>query len=99
MPNYTPPQHAKPLDLRSPFLKVKWAKDHIANLSGRRVRFLGGHKYSGVPEYDAKTNRTQFVLQGVPDMDPCISLLVGDIAHNLRTALDHLACETLRSVG
>src|ERR1700732_1223890 len=96
---YKPPASARPLNLRSPFLKVKWAKNYIANLSDMRVTFLGGHRYFGVPKFNPKTNRTQFVLQSVPDVDPSISLLVGDIAHNLRTALDHLACELVRSIG
>jgi hypothetical protein len=38
-------------------------------------------------------------LGEIPAINPDISLMLGDAAHNLRTALDHLACELARSVG
>lgn len=98
MPEYAPPSHAKPLDLRSPFLKVKWAKDRISDLESKRAAFVA-NRYVGVPKFNAEANTTEFVLGAIPDISPEISLIVGDIAHNLRTALDHLACELARSVG
>ncbi len=96
---YKPPLSAKPLDLRSPFLKVKRAKNHIRHLSKRRVGFIKSNTYFGVPKFDPKTNRMQFILGEIPQVDTDIQLLLGDIAHNLRSALDHLAWELARSVG
>lgn len=96
---YQPPPSAKPLDLRSPFLKIKRAKDHISDLNMKRVAFIGSHTYFGIPKFNTETNRTQFVLGDIPLIEPDIRLLLGDAAHNLRTALDHLACELARSVG
>lgn len=99
MATYIPPATAKPLDLRSAFLKVKWAKKHIANLSEESISFLGSNPYYGVPKFVAETNRTLYILESVPEVPPEIRLLLGDIAHDLRTALDHLACELVRSTG
>ncbi|MGH9685203.1 MAG: hypothetical protein ACRD4S_16520 [Candidatus Acidiferrales bacterium] len=96
---YKPPASARALDLWSPFLKVKWAKNHIDNLGNARIKFLGNNRYLGVPKYNVETNRTQYIVGTVPEITPEIRLLVGDIAHNLRTALDHLACELCHSVG
>jgi hypothetical protein len=96
---YKPPSSAKPLDLGGAFLKVQRAKKHIADLSEERIAFLGTNHYYGAPEFDVKTNRTRFTLESVPDIPAEIRLLLGDAAHCLRTALDHLACELVRSTG
>jgi len=98
-PPYQPPPLAKPLDLRSPFLKVEWAKDHISKLREIRTAFVQSNIYFGSPKFNAETNRTQFILGEIPSISPEVRLLLGDAAHNLRTALDHLACELARSVG
>lgn len=87
-----------PLDLRSSFLKVKWAKDYISNLRDRRNTFLA-QRHEGIPKFNPETNTTQYLLREVPVVEPDIRLMIGDIAHNLRTALDYLACELARSVG
>jgi hypothetical protein len=96
---YQPPPSARPLDLRGARSKIKWAKKHIADLSKERVTFLGSNSYYGIPKFDAETNRTRFILESVPDVPAEIRMLLGDVAHNLRTALDHLACELVRSTG
>jgi hypothetical protein len=96
---YIPPPSAKPLDLRSPFLKIKRAKHYISDLSEKRAAFVQSNVYFGIPKFNAETNRTEFFLGDIPPIDPDVRLLLGDVAHNLRTALDHLACELARSVG
>jgi hypothetical protein len=96
---YQSPPPAKPLDLSGAFHKIKWAKKHIADLGKERISFLGSNRHFGIPKFDAETNRTRFVLESVPEIPPEIRLLLGDAAHNLRTALDHLACELVRSTG
>lgn len=96
---YKPPASAKPLDLRGALLKIRWAKKHIADLSEARIRFLGNNRYFGTPKFNAETNRTEFILGDIPEVCPEIRMLLGDVVHNLRTALDHLACELVRSVG
>lgn len=96
---YEPPQGTKPLDLRNAHLKIKRAKTHIADLEAQRIRFLGDNRYFGVPKFDAETNRTQFILETIPTIPDDIPLLLGDCVHNLRSALDYLACELVRSSG
>lgn len=99
MPSYVPPAHANPLDLRSPFLKVKRAKNHIRDIDRERIAFSSSNTHFGIPKYNVETNTTQFILGETPEIDFDIRLLLGDAVHNLRTALDHLACELARSVG
>jgi hypothetical protein len=96
---YKPLPSAKPLDLRSPFLKIKRAKHHISDLSEKRAAFVQSNVYFGIPKFNTETNRTEFFLGDIPPVDPDVRLLLGDVAHNLRTALDHLACELARSMG
>jgi hypothetical protein len=96
-PSYKAPIGTLPLDLRSSFRKLNWAKEHIDNLGRARVSFLGRNSYYGIPKFNPETNRTQFILQSVPDIPSDIPLLLGDAAHNLRTALDHLASALARS--
>lgn len=86
-------------DLSGAREKVKWAKEHIKNLDGRRTTFLGLQPYHVVPEFYPERNFTVFFLDGFQPALPEISLLAGDAAHNLRTALDYLACELVKRNG
>jgi hypothetical protein len=96
---YQPPSSAKPLDLRGTHLKIDRAKQHIGNLDAERVAFLGTNPYRGVPKFDAKSNRTEYILESLPEIPSSIPLILGDAIHSLRTALDYLACELVRSAG
>jgi len=96
---YTPPPSAKPLDLRGARLKVERAKKHIADLDAQRVTFLGTDPYYGVPRFNSEFNCTEYVVQSLPTIPECIPLILGDAVHSLRSALDYVACELVRSVG
>jgi hypothetical protein len=96
---YQAPSSAKPLNLRSAHLKIERAKKHIADLNAERLRFLGTDPYVGVPKFLPEANSTQYVLQSLPDIPDSIPLILGDAVHDLRAALDYLACEIVRSVG
>ncbi len=96
---YKPPPTAKPLDLRGAHLKIDRAKKHISDLDAERARFLGSNPYAGVAKFHPETDTTEFVLQSLPDIPDTIPLILGDAVHNLRAALDHLACELVRSAG
>lgn len=80
------------LDLRDCYLKLEWAKKHIEDLEKVQATFLGSEPYKGVPDFDLNENMTFFHLKELPEIPHTISLYVGDAAHNLRTALDYLAC-------
>lgn len=72
-------------------LKVERAKKHLSELQIARNRFIETAPYRVVSEHDSQTGQTLdkvFDLQ-VPPAE--IGLIAGDVAHNLRSALDHLA--------
>jgi hypothetical protein len=96
---YQPPSSAKPLDLRGARLKIERAKKHIADLDAQRVAFLGTDPYYGVPKFNAEANCTEYILQSLPVIPDSIPLILGDAVHNLRSALDYVACELVRSVN
>ena len=94
---YQAPPSTKPLNLRSAHLKIEQGKKHIADLDAERVRFLGTDPYVGVPKFHPEADSTEFVLQSLPPIPDSIPLILGDAVHNLRVALDYLACELVRS--
>ncbi len=71
-------------------LKIKRAGQHL-NVLKRHVRRFGkDHPYRIREDADRETG--QYVKSVVvPQAPPQWSLIIGDIAHNLRSALDHLA--------
>lgn len=96
---YSPPPNARPLNLRGAHLKIERARKHIADLDAERTTFLGSNVYSGKPTFVPETNRTRFIMETVPGIPEEIPIILGDVVHNLRVALDYLACELVRSVG
>ena len=42
------------------------------------------------------TAHTDYMVEDVAEVDPVISLIIGDAVHNLRSALDHLAAALVR---
>jgi hypothetical protein len=87
------------LDLRGARLKIKRAKKHIDDLDAVRIAFLGKDLYHGVPKFNPVENQTVFTVEELPEIPPDVASILGDAVHNLRTALDYLACELVRSTG
>ena len=87
------------LNLKGARLKIERAKKHIADLDSERLAFLGTRDYRGVPKFDPAEDKTVFVLEELPEIPESMGAILGDAAHNLRTALDYLACELVRSAG
>jgi hypothetical protein len=76
--------------MRSHWAKVKRSLHHLSELDGSIKGWLDGDAYRFVGEYNAETERFAIVarIKGpIPDWGP----LIGDVVHNLRSALDHLA--------
>lgn len=46
-------------------------------------------------KFHPEANCTDYLLQSLPPIPDRIPLLLGDAVHNLRVALDYLACELL----
>jgi hypothetical protein len=78
----------QPLD--DPRLKISWANKHFKALQDEVERFLDSHPYGVITELDEKTGK--YILRAKINAEPPVEwgLVIGDIAHNLRSALDHL---------
>ena len=83
-------------------LKIIWSKKHLDTLdseieqwrSGSRNPFRLQRIRDGVPltEFRAKVRFDPTIPDSIP-------LLIGDAVHNLRSALDHLACALVNTKG
>jgi hypothetical protein len=76
--------------LDGPRLKLGRANVHLESLKEQVQRFIDGNPYGAVAEYDGQTEkcvlRTQIFVPPPQDW----GIIIGDIAHNLRSALDQL---------
>jgi hypothetical protein len=87
------------LDLTGARAKIERAKKHICDLDGERSTFLNLNPYRATPEYYPEYNATAYYLDNFAPVPEAIPLIAGDAAHNLRSALDHLACALIKRVG
>lgn len=78
---------------RSSLRKLDWASKHIEDLRFAEQAWFAKRAYVVVREDDPKTRRTvlRAKITEPPPLD--FSLILGDAAHALRSALDHLALE------
>jgi hypothetical protein len=83
------PPRKKILDL---LVKVDRAYKHLVDLQlAYACFFRPPDPYEIIPEDDPKTGERTFYLRIHKEIPSEFSALIGDIAHNLRSALDHLA--------
>ena len=83
--------------LLGPKLKVKRAKRHLADFKGRWDEFVTSKPYEDITKDDPKTGERIFALRVLSD-PPCdLSVIAGDVVHNLRSALDQLVCGLIRA--
>lgn len=78
-----------PLD--SARAKLTWAQEHLNTLEQEVRAFFGAHPYPVSHEVDRATGYHRWKVElgrPLPDRWP---LIAGDCAHNVRSALDHLA--------
>ena len=73
-------------------VKVDRAYKHIIDLNAETLRFLAeGGPYETFFKDDPKTLQRTYYLRVLKETPIQLSALIGDIAQNLRSALDHLA--------
>src|ERR1041385_8956240 len=72
-------------------LKVERAKKHILDLEIARDRFIETEPYVIETERNPQTGNYLFRVTKLQPPPHDIGLIAGDVAHNLRSALDHLA--------
>ena len=84
------------IDLTSARAKLRHAEEHIATLRSYidTARTQKENQPKVGAELDTATDQYILRITSTPDLAPIaekVSLIVGDVAHNLRSALDHLA--------
>src|SRR4051812_26771453 len=80
------------------WLKVEWAKKHIAHFEQLMGDFFRAGNYSLVLDSDFEQGRHAFYIQ-VNRLPIEVGLVLGDALHNLRSALDCAFYATVLRVG
>jgi hypothetical protein len=80
-------------------LKVERANQHFRELQIARDRFLKADPYRIESNLDPKTGNKIFYAADVRTPPAEIGIVAGDVIHNLRSALDHLACQLVIANG
>jgi len=80
-------------------VKIERANQHAADLFTRLSAFFDTNPYQVVIEDDPRTGDRVFRLHKVADVPLEIAAAIGDIVHNLRASLDHLACQLVLANG
>lgn len=75
--------------------KVERAKEHISDLETEIRSFLATNPYVIGTKRNPQTRQLIYYVVSVQDTPIRLSLITGDVLHNLRSALDHLACRLI----
>jgi hypothetical protein len=81
------------------FAKLDRADEHLESLETEVARFLYGNPYEVVGELNREESAWYFILRIHRAPPVRISTIIGDIAHNLRSALDHLVWQLVLASG
>lgn len=68
--------------------KIKRTNEQLDNLNAALEAFLNTKPYGAIAETDGQDSVIR--ASGMVEPPPVLSVLVGEVAHNLRSALDHL---------
>lgn len=80
-------------------VKIERARKHLAELNGAVNRFLNDGPYRVVPEFDRKTNQQVRRVKVTKEIPIEFGAIIGDITHNLRSALDLMAHQLVLNNG
>lgn len=87
----------------APRLKLRRARHHVADLAAQIDAYIASDPlYFEMVEADEAAgfqSGKKWVVRVRQEVPPEFSAIIGDAIHNLRTALDLLACELVRSNG
>lgn len=87
------------IDFREPRLKVKRANQHITDLNREILAYSRKEPYRVIVDRDSEPGQQLLrVVQRFP-MPAEWPLILGDAVHNLRSALDIMACDVMRYHG
>ncbi len=71
--------------------KTERAKKHLADLENEVGKFMQSNPYRLGTRMDSDSDKRLYYLTAVQDIPGDIVMTIGDVVHNLRCALDHLA--------
>jgi hypothetical protein len=86
------------MDFTGARLKIERADRHIRELEDAIAAFRSSDKHRFVFEKDPVTNAAKASHESSAEVLKTISLITGDVVHNLRAALDHLMFEVVTSL-
>lgn len=87
------------LDLTGCRAKIERAKKHIAEFSRDKVAFLESNPYLIITKFNPELNITESIMGPMPAIPDSLATVAGDTIQNLRSALDYLVGELVRSAG
>jgi hypothetical protein len=78
-------------------VKLERAKEHLVEFEAEAGRYLNSRPYETRREHQGKikTNMWRYVFRISKQPDPRLAAIVGDVLHNVRSALDHIFCAML----
>ncbi|HEX6204497.1 MAG TPA: hypothetical protein VFZ29_01640 [Solirubrobacterales bacterium] len=85
--------------LKGPQLKLDRAKHHIRDLEAARQRFFDANPYDLWEKENLETGQRELVVKRADPVPDSLSLISGDVIHNLRSALDHLIWQLVVANG
>ena len=90
--------HNKP-SLSGPLGKVQRAEMHLRSFEAAWQKVIDSDAFTFIHEVNADGVSHRYRAVDVPELDDRWALVLGDCAHNLRSALDYLAYELVRANG
>ncbi len=76
--------------------KIERAEKHIADFNQARQAFFASNPYTPFLQVDSITGEGSFCVKDIKPTPLPMCAIVGDAIHNLRAALDLLACQLVR---
>jgi hypothetical protein len=87
----------RPAQLTGSYAKLDRAREHVRSLADAQVDYFGTDQrtrpFDVDHHFDPGTNLYSFIGRVTREPPPRIGTIIGDIAHNLRSALDYLVWE------
>jgi hypothetical protein len=80
-------------------VKLNRAKSHLTELEHDLRSLESACRHAVRQRRDSATDEVVLYLDGLPEIDPRLSAILGDAVHNLRSVLDHLADALVRRYG
>lgn len=85
--------------LIGPKLKIERANEHVTDLHAFIIKFMESNPTEIITERDPQGIQDWYVFRWTANPPERISIIIGEVLYNLRSALDHLACALAKLNG